>query len=306
MCLAPVHSTVYLVCGLLCVSLQLKSQIESSVAAHGSLASSESEMEEDVVDSPVTIIDSQHSVSVAATDQTATFPAPTTSKGGKGKSTKKTAPRRAPGTDADEEAAAITNQLQRQQVEAGKIQGQITQLLEKDGASAMAHFGSFLGKLGCQIDERLVDGFYREALDLTLRTIAKSRSLPPLHPPAVHHPAQHAQYDQFQQNQFVDTQFQPQPPLPPTFTSLLEPLQPPTASSQQGLPAASMWDTVSPSAGMNTAQPVRPNSTPNISFGSISRLSNISQTLMTPGDPCDNPQTPGATNTSTGAGGYLN
>ena len=144
--------TIYLICDtLFSVSSQLKSQIESSsVTDNASQATSGSEMEEDVIDSSINIPASKPT---PLTDATATFPVPTSSKGGQGKSTKKTGVsttlNRGGGgvvqRSDDEEAAVIIDKLQRQQVEAGNMQEQIALPLEKDQATAMAHFGPSWG-----------------------------------------------------------------------------------------------------------------------------------------------------------------
>ena len=168
----------------------------------------------------------------------------------------------------------------------------------------MAHFGAFLGT---QLDERLVDGFYREALDLTLKTIDRSRKLPPLMPPMQHPLPPPPQSHQFvpQPHQFMpphdmNTQFQPYPqpqPPQPTFHSMLGPFQPPPGPSTINA-SSSTWGTFM-TAGLNTVQPVVParhESTPNMSLTSLPRLSDISQSLMTSGDPSDHPKSPGAIN----------
>ena len=216
------------------------------------------------------------SISVTPPVQSVSILTPTATKGkGKGK-----APKRAttPGGSDDDEQAAITKQLGQQQQETGQLQGQITQLLNTDQTTAMAHFGSFIGKLGSQIDDRLVDGYYRETLDLTLRTIDRSRQLPPLQ--VVLAPQQVYQ-------QFVPQQYPQHHNLNihtydhPTFTNLQTSG---TQQQQQGpvsAPATTHWDnTFVPTAGSSTAVPVRPQSTPNSSRTSMPRISDISQSFM--------------------------
>lgn len=246
----------------------------------------------------------------ASTGPPADIPTMTSRGKGKGKSTtRKTAPQTATivNLSDDDEGADILKQLERQKGNYDKIQDKLVTMLDAEQQSAMSQFGNFLGRLGLQIDERLVNGYYRDALDLTIKTIERSRSLPPIqrHPlPTAPVPLQQPQQQFHQQQHFQQAQEQFQQPQqqPQTFTAMFGG---PLHQSQQQQPSTSTWDTYQPSSGSNTAQlvvPPRPWSTPNVSLSSLPRLSDISQTLMTPEDPSLRPQSPSATSGFTGDG----
>ncbi len=259
------------------VSFQLKPQTD--ISRSSSRVASESE-EEAVDPSPIQASQAQASTSSA---EGTSVQQPK----GKGKGKTSQISRQYTVSDEDEGAALIT-MLRQQRDEAAKAQGEIAVLLDKDKATAMEHFGTFLGKLGTQIDDRLVPEYYRQALDLSLRMIERSRSLPPVDG-QIHQPQQPPQ--QYQPYMVYQEQPRQQQQLTQdsgtTFTALVGPA--PGSSEQAAtscdVATSSTWETFGPTAGMSlvntVGQPSRPLSTPNMSLGSFPRLSDMSQTLLT-------------------------
>jgi hypothetical protein len=253
-------------------------------------------------------------------------------KGNKGKtsttSTLKTTTARGHHSD-DDEVVQIIDQLQTQQQQSASTQGQIANILDRpsnSGVTDQTTWGTFIGKLCHHVDNRLINDYYTDSLAQVINYMDRSRALPPLPlpplpPPPVDMqyqfiplqqqyqlPQQQQQYqphDQQQQQYPTQQQFQePQQQQQQTFTTMLSS---PAGSSRPGPgpgpgpsggpgDSSSVWDTIDPSAGQNTPQFAhsdRPASAPmNLSSTSISRLSDISVTLMTPENPATKPKSP--------------
>ncbi len=174
--------------------------------------------------------------------------------------------------------------LRQQQDEAAKVQGQIA--VDKDKATAMEHFGTFLGKLGTQIDDRLVPQYYRQALDLSLRMIEHSRSLLPVDRQIQQLQQQPQQYQAYivYQEQPLRQQQQLTHDTGTNFTALAGPAP---GSSQQAATSrdeatSSTWESFCPMEAMSSVstvpQPSRPQSIPSMSLGFLPRLGYFTDT----------------------------
>lgn len=228
------------------------------------------------------------------TQSTGYLSAAKTSKGGRGKvmgAKRKGVPR---GDDDDDGTAHILHQLDKQQRQAARIQGNIESMLSREQVSTTSAWGVWMGSLAAQIDPRLHQQMYRDAIPMMMGLLDASRLLPPRHPPG---PA-NLPLQQPLQQPLHQPLLQPHDQGPTgSLVELIPPLPPHPPQHNRGQQAderqwdntymGQHWDTQMPTAGERTASasfnmPPRPNSTPNMSQTTIPNLSGLSDMLNTP------------------------
>jgi hypothetical protein len=224
--------------------------------------------------------------------------APTSTSGGRGKIKGKSAKRT--GVPTSDPTEQVMQQLYSQQQDAGRIVGDIGNILhrdrDRDSMSCDDAWGMWMGKLASKIDERLHPEMYQKCTTIMMDLITSSRSLPPLQTPVsvIVQPLQPLDPQPLQQ---PDQQQQ----QATTLMDLIPPLRPLQSrhgqqhtqqhkqqqqQQQQGgsqwtstYPGAN-WDTNMPTSGEPIAMPMpRPSSTPNLSQSSYPNISGFSDLL---------------------------
>jgi len=180
-------------------------------------------------------------------------------------------PQKGKAKDVDKENDQLLIYVAKQQQETAQLHANIA----REHSSHTA-WGNWMGVMAKQIDDRLIPRFYRQSLDLMLAMVDESRQLQ-FRPPT---PQQLAPTQppptQFAAPSASATFTQTDPP--PQFQNLQpqqdQPWHPLVGRSTRSQPIVD-WDTMPPTAAQPGLHPVRPSSTPNMSYN-FPGLSDIS------------------------------
>ena len=189
-----------------------------------------------------------------------------------------------------EEAATVQliETLSRQQEESAQLQSHISSLVKDSPApSSRQLWGSWIGSMAAEMDERVVGRFYRRTLDAALDAMEETRRLrdtrqQPVFFQAPLQPVDSTTYQNLQTVVPQQQQQQQQQPIQHQQQQLFQPQQDQGQWQPSGPSTSALdWSTAGPgpSAGQNIAQPVRPQSSP--ADVTSYRLSDISLSQLT-------------------------